>query len=103
MSFKEILSFLGPLLGVGIAICSVPLMMYVIFPFFQSLSPEKRFEKFIDDQCLLGNEIAILIRREGTRYYLDKDFALIRAAIEGNENAVRALKLDSETLKKKNY
>lgn len=85
------------------SICFIPLMMYVVFPFFESFSAEKKLEKFIEEQCLLGNEIAIQIRRDNIRYYADSDYKLVRAAIEGNENAARALRLDKESLQKKSY
>lgn len=102
MTLKEILLFLAPIFFITTSLCLVPFLMYVVFPFFQSFSPEKRFEKYIDDKCIQGNEVAILIRREGVRSYLDKDYKLIKEAIEGNEYAIKALKLDAETLKKKN-
>ena len=53
-------------------------------------------EKFINEKCLEGNEIAIQIRREGCRYFSDKDYNLVRAAIEGNQYAIRALKLETK-------
>lgn len=89
--------FLIPIFCTVIAFSFIPLCMYVIFPFFHSLSQEQRFEKYINNQCLQGNEIAILIRREGIRYYNEKDYQLIRAAIQGNVHAIKALKLDKET------
>lgn len=103
MTFKEIIAIILPFVGIGIAFCFVPFMMYIVFPFFQNLSPEKKFEKYIDEQCLQGNEIAICIRRGGIRYYFDRDYKLVRAAIEGNEYAIRALKLEAENQTKKNY
>lgn len=103
MTIKEVLPVLGTILGVGAMFGIIPFIMFVVFPFFQSLSPEGRFEKFVHQQCLQGNEIAILIRRDGTRFYRDQDFKLARAAIEGNEHAIRALKLDSESHKKRSY
>jgi hypothetical protein len=93
----------GSVLTIVVSICFIPLMMFVVFPFFERLSSEKRLEKFVDNQCLRGNEIAILVRREGNRYYDKRDYKLIRAAIEGNEHAIKALKLDPESRKNKNY
>lgn len=86
-----------------ISVSIIPLTLYVVFPFFQSLSPEKKLEKYIDQQCILGNEIAISIRRRNIRYYNDSDKRLIKSAIEGNQNAIKALNLDQETINKKLY
>lgn len=97
MTIKDIAPVLGPILSVVAAICFIPVMVFVVFPFFESLSSEKRLEKFVDDQCLQGNEMAILIRRDGTRYYAKRDYKLIRSAIEGNEYAIKALKLDPQS------
>ena len=72
---------------------SVFFVGFVLFPFFSNLSPEKRLEKFIDNRCLEGNEIAIQIRRQNIRYFGVRDFKLVRAAIEGNKHAIRALRL----------
>ena len=96
MAAKEVLTIIGIVFGVGAMLCFIPFMAYVVFPFFINLTPEKRLEKFIDEKCLQGNEIAIRIRREGFRYYRDRDYKIVRAAIEGNVHAVRALNLDSK-------
>lgn len=97
MTLKEMLPFLGPILVITTSICLVPFLMYIVLPFLQSFSPEKRFERYIDKKCIQGNEIAILIRREGLKYSLSKDYELMQAAIEGNEHAIKALKLDMKT------
>lgn len=98
MKIGEILSVILTILA---SICFLPFMMYIVFPFFESFTPEKKLEKLIEQQCLLGNEIAIQIRRDNFRYYANSDYKLVRAAIEGNVNAAKALKLDNESLKKK--
>lgn len=100
MEIKEILILVLAIVGPA---CLVPFIMHIVFPFFESFSAEKKLEKFIEEQCILGNEIAIQIRRDNIRYYAVSDYKLVRAAIQGNENAARALNLDKETLQKKNY
>jgi hypothetical protein len=95
MTVTNIFTILGTILGVGAAMCFIPFIVFVVFPFFNSFSPEKRLERFIDEKCLEGNEVAIRIRREGLfRYHSHNDNKLIRAAIEGNEYAIKALKLE---------
>lgn len=94
MTIKDALPIFISISAICAAIFIIPLMAYVIFPFVNSLSPEKRLEKFIDEKCLQGNEVAICIRRDRIRYYSDRDCKLIRAAIEGNVYAIRALKLE---------
>jgi hypothetical protein len=96
MAIKEAITILGTITAIIVAASFIPLMAYVVFPFFNSLSPEKRLEKFINEKCLEGNETAIQIRREGYRYYSEKDYKLVRAAIEGNKHAIRALKLETK-------
>ncbi len=68
-------------------------MGFFVFPFLNSLSPEKRLEKYIDKKCLEGNQVAIHIRRKNM-FYMYPNIRLIRAAIDGNEHAIKALKLD---------
>ena len=99
MTVKDLLSIICVVGSILSALLLVPFLIYVVFPFFNSFSPEKKLERLVDEQCVQGNEIAIRIRRDGTRYYYDRDYKLVKAAIEGNENAIRALKLDSETHK----
>jgi hypothetical protein len=103
MTIKNFISVFGTVLCAVILSCFVPFLSYVVFPLFNSFSPESRLEQFVDEHCLQGNEIAILIRRERISRYLEKDYMLIRAAIEGNENAIKALKLDPGTRKGKSY
>jgi hypothetical protein len=100
MTYTNIFTILGTVAGVVAAICFVPLLAFVVFPFINGLSPEKRLEKFIDKKCLEGNEVAIRIRREGLRYCRDTDYRLIRGAIEGNKYAIKALKLEFEETNK---
>ena len=91
--------FLSILLIILIFIVSlgvVPFILDIVFPFLKGFSSEKRMEKYINEHCIKGNDIAILIRRDKLNYYLERDYDLIRAAIEGNENAIKALKLDRE-------
>ena len=91
--------FLSILLIILIFIVSlgvVPFILDIVFPFFKGFSSEKRMEKYSNEHCIKGNDIAILIRRDKLNYYLERDYDLIRAAIEGNENAIKALKLDRE-------
>lgn len=99
----DLLSILGPALAFIAMLCIAPFIIFIAFPLFQSLSREKRFEKFVDDQCIQGNQIAILIRRERMSYLSDRDHKLMQAAIEGNENAIKALKLDPESQKHKYF
>jgi hypothetical protein len=99
MEIKNIITVLGTIFCSIAVIGSIFFMGFVLFPFLSGLSPEKRLEKFIDKKCLEGNEIAIRIRRQGIRYFSDRDCGLVRAAIEGNEHAIRALKLEDIELK----
>lgn len=96
MTIKDVSTVLVSIAAICAAASIIPFMVFVIFPFFHSLTPEKRLEKFIDENCLQGNEVAIRIRRERIRYYCDGDYKLVRAAIEGNVNAIRALKLETK-------
>lgn len=95
MDFDKVVVVLSTILGLVAVICFIPFLSFIVFPFFQSFSPECRIEKFVNEHCLQGNEVAILIKRERLSHYTDRDHALIRAAIEGNESAIKALKLDS--------
>lgn len=94
MEIKNILTVLGTIICSVTIVGSIFFMGFVLFPFLSGLAPEKRLEKFIDKRCLEGNEIAIRIRRQNMRYFSDRDCSLVRAAIEGNEHAIRALKLE---------
>jgi hypothetical protein len=94
MNIDDILHVLFTIIVVLSMFSIVPLVLFVLFPFFQSFTYEKRIEKLIDEECLKGNEIAIRIRRREISYFADRDHLLIKEAINGNENAVRALKLD---------
>jgi hypothetical protein len=94
MEIKYIISIVGTVICSMAVVGSIFFMAVVLFPFLSSLAPEKRLEKFIDKKCLQGNEIAIRIRRQNMRYFSDKDCTLVRAAIEGNEYAITALKLE---------
>lgn len=96
MTTEELSPILGIIAGMGTLICMFPLLLYVVFPFFENFSQEKKLEKFIDEKCLEGNQIAIRIRRQNFSYYSKRDYKLIRAAIQGNEHAIKALKLDAE-------
>jgi hypothetical protein len=95
MEIKNIISIVGTIICSMAVVGSIFFMAVVFFPFLSSLAPEKRLEKFIDKKCLEGNEIAIRIRRQNMRYFSDRDCALVRAAIEGNEHAIKALKLET--------
>ena len=103
---KEVISFIGEFIGVftvlTIGVCFMVFILNYAFPYISSLSPERRLEKFIDEECLKGNKVAIMIRQNKS-YISDKDHLLIRQAIEGNENALKALKLDEESRKKYPY
>jgi hypothetical protein len=101
MNIDQIITVFGAILAALAMICFIPFLTLVVFPFFQSFSPEHKIENFVNKHCLQGNEIAILIKRERLSYYSERDHTLIRAAIEGNENAIRALKLDSAIRKNK--
>jgi hypothetical protein len=94
MEIKNILTVLGMIICSVTIVGSIFFMGFVLFPFLSGLAPEKRLEKFIDKKCLEGNEIAIRIRRQNMRYFSDRDCRLVRAAIEGNEHAIKALKLE---------
>ena len=96
MELKDVIN-VGSVIIVFISIFVLMFVLFfVVFPFIQSFSPEKRFERFVDEKCLEGNEVAIRMRRNRLRYYSDRDFNLYREAINGNENAVKALNLDKE-------
>lgn len=97
MEEKEIKSTLQNVFGCTCVICFIPFMYFIVLPFFNSFTPENRLEKFINDECIEGNEIAIRIKRERIRYHNNNDYNLVRSAIEGNEHAIRALGLDSNT------
>lgn len=101
MTVNGLVSVLGVFGALVMAFCLVPFLVFIVFPFFNSLTAEKRLEKFINDQCLQGNEIAIRIKRDKIRFYDNTDYALVRSAIQGNEHAIRALKLDPESQKNK--
>ncbi len=94
MEIKNIVTIVGAIICSVAVFCFIFFMAFVLFPFLSSFAPEKRLEKFIDTKCLQGNEIAIRIRRQGIRYFSDRDCRLVRAAIEGNEHAIKALKLE---------
>ena len=94
MEIKNIITVVSTIICSFAVVGSVFFMALVLFPFLSSLTPEKRLEKFIDKKCLEGNEIAIRIRRQNMRFFGDGDCRLVRAAIEGNEHAIRALKLE---------
>lgn len=95
MEIENIITVLGAIACFVAVVGSMFFMGFVLFPFLSGLAPEKRLEKFIDKKCLEGNQIAIRIRRQGMRYFGDRDCRLVRAAIEGNEHAIKALKLES--------
>lgn len=94
MEIKNIITVLGAIIGSVVVIGSVFFMGFVFFPFLSGLAPEKRLEKFIDKKCLEGNELAIRIRRQNIQYFSGRDYVLVQAAIDGNEHAIRALKLE---------
>jgi hypothetical protein len=97
MIIKNVLIVCGVVVGGVGALCFIPFMAYIVFPFFFNLTPEKRLEKLVDVKCVEGNEIAIQIRQDRFKsYYSESDCRLIRAAIEGNKYAIKALKLDSK-------
>lgn len=95
MEIKNIITVLGTIICSVAIVGSIFFIGFVLLPFLSGLTPEKRLEKFIDKKCLEGNQVAIRIRRQNMRYFCDRDCRLVRAAIEGNEHAIKALKLES--------
>lgn len=75
-------------------ILSIPVFLFVIFPYINRFSAEERFNRFVNTECIKGNEVAILIKRQRIRYYNYNDYFLARSAINGNKNAIKALNLD---------
>jgi hypothetical protein len=93
---NNILSVLGL---IAIAFGTIMFMMFLIYgfiPFVFSFSPEKRLERFVNEKCIEGNEIAIKIRQRRTYLIREGNGELIRSAIEGNEGAIRALELNDK-------
>jgi hypothetical protein len=94
MEIKNIITVFGTIVSSVAVVGSIFFLGFVLFPLLSGLAPEKRLERFIDKKCLEGNEIAIRIRRQNVRYFSDRDHRLVRAAIDGNEHAIRALRLE---------
>lgn len=84
----------GGCLIVGVfLVCGAIWLGTVAFPWIDEQSPTKKFEKMIQKKCLEGNEIAIKIQRKGTiRFRHEK--ILVMAALDGNNDAIKALDLD---------
>jgi len=82
------------IISVFASILCVPIMLFVIFPYINRFSAEERFNRFVNTECIKGNEIAILIKRQRIRYYNCNDYVLAKSAIKGNKNAIKALNLD---------
>lgn len=71
------------------------------FPFFDQFSKNSRLQRFVDKGCLDGNEVAIKIKKRGLYRFRD-DGELVKEAINGNEFAYKALRLDQYDIMDKN-
>ena len=95
MTLNDFFSGMGLVLGPVFLVVFFMFIMFVMPSFFSEFSAERRLERFVDQKCIEGNEIAIKIRRERI-YIICRDAQLIRAAIDGNQNAIKALRLDEK-------